>query len=292
MDCKKALTETGATSRRPIDVLRKKGLAAAAKKAGRVDRRGRRRLVHPRRRQDRRAGRGQLRDRLRRPHREFQELVRDIAMHIAAADPQFVAPRGRAAGRARARARDLPRRRLAATGKPGATSSRRSSRASWRSSTPRRASSSSRSSRTPTRRSASSSPRRSRRSARTSRCAASPASSSARASRSAPTTSPPRSTAAAPMRPEIGRPIDASDARAYQRILLKLSGEALMGEPAVRHRPRRWSPPSPTRSARSTRLGVQMAIVIGGGNIFRGLARQRTRHGPRRPATTWACSPR
>ena len=36
MDCKKALTETAATWRRPIDWLRKKGLSAAAKKSGRV----------------------------------------------------------------------------------------------------------------------------------------------------------------------------------------------------------------------------------------------------------------
>ena len=36
MDCKKALNEVQATSRRPIDWLRTKGLSAAAKKAGRV----------------------------------------------------------------------------------------------------------------------------------------------------------------------------------------------------------------------------------------------------------------
>ena len=58
---------------------------------------------------------------------------------------------------------------------------------------------------------------------------------------------------------------------AYRRIVLKLSGEALAGnqgygiEPAVLERIA-----SETRDV--TRLGVQVAIVIGGGNIFRGVA--------------------
>ena len=57
----------------------------------------------------------------------------------------------------------------------------------------------------------------------------------------------------------------------YQRVLLKLSGEALMGEaqfgidPAVTARIAR-------DVAEIQGLGVQTAIVIGGGNIFRGLA--------------------
>ena len=60
-------------------------------------------------------------------------------------------------------------------------------------------------------------------------------------------------------------------APAYRRVVLKLSGEALAGsqgygiDPAVL-----------TRIAGETReviaLGVQVAIVIGGGNIFRGVA--------------------
>jgi uridylate kinase len=57
----------------------------------------------------------------------------------------------------------------------------------------------------------------------------------------------------------------------YQRILLKLSGEALMGEqtygvdPAVASR-------IAQDIAEIQSLGVQTCIVIGGGNIFRGLA--------------------
>src|SRR5512136_1113418 len=72
----------------------------------------------------------------------------------------------------------------------------------------------------------------------------------------------------------------AGDAPRYQRILLKLSGEALMGE-----EPRATaSTASPISIDTATleriaaevkevrQLGVEVALVIGGGNIFRGLA--------------------
>jgi len=55
----------------------------------------------------------------------------------------------------------------------------------------------------------------------------------------------------------------------YHRVLLKLSGEALMGdldygiEPAVIQR-------MATEIATAQKAGVEIAIVIGGGNIFRG----------------------
>ena len=55
----------------------------------------------------------------------------------------------------------------------------------------------------------------------------------------------------------------------YRRVLLKLSGEALMGdldygiEPSVIRR-------IATEISEVRRLGVEVAIVIGGGNIFRG----------------------
>jgi uridylate kinase len=62
-----------------------------------------------------------------------------------------------------------------------------------------------------------------------------------------------------------------SPATAYRRILLKLSGEALMGgqsfgidEAVVRQ--------IASEVAEVHRLGVQLAIVIGGGNIIRGVA--------------------
>ena len=57
----------------------------------------------------------------------------------------------------------------------------------------------------------------------------------------------------------------------YKRALLKLSGEALMGEQQFG-----VDPAVATRIARDIgdvqQLGVETAIVIGGGNIFRGLA--------------------
>lgn len=57
----------------------------------------------------------------------------------------------------------------------------------------------------------------------------------------------------------------------YKRILLKLSGEALMG-----NRPYGIDPERLAEYAREikqiTDLGVEVAIVIGGGNIFRGVA--------------------
>jgi uridylate kinase len=57
----------------------------------------------------------------------------------------------------------------------------------------------------------------------------------------------------------------------YHRVLLKLSGEALMGEqqfgidPAVANR-------IAADIGEIQQLGVQTAVVIGGGNLFRGLA--------------------
>ena len=58
---------------------------------------------------------------------------------------------------------------------------------------------------------------------------------------------------------------------AYKRVLLKLSGEALMGE-----RQYGIDPAVTAQIAKDVKdiqqLGVETAIVIGGGNIFRGLA--------------------
>src|SRR5215203_646911 len=58
---------------------------------------------------------------------------------------------------------------------------------------------------------------------------------------------------------------------AYRRVLLKLSGEALMGE-----QPFGIDPGVTTQIAKEVaeiqELGVQTAVVIGGGNLFRGLA--------------------
>lgn len=58
---------------------------------------------------------------------------------------------------------------------------------------------------------------------------------------------------------------------AYKRILLKLSGEALMGDDAFGIN-RTTIERMVQEIAEVSRLGVEVAIVIGGGNIFRGVA--------------------
>ncbi|MEZ4269409.1 MAG: UMP kinase [Myxococcota bacterium] len=56
----------------------------------------------------------------------------------------------------------------------------------------------------------------------------------------------------------------------YKRILLKLSGEALMGEQQFGIDIRTLNAIA-VQVREVTRLGVEVAIVIGGGNIFRGM---------------------
>ena len=90
MDCKKALTESGGNLDKAVDYLRQKGLAAAAKKADRVAADGAvGAYVHP-------GGKiGVLLEIncetdfvARTP--EFQALLKDIAMQVAAANPRYV----------------------------------------------------------------------------------------------------------------------------------------------------------------------------------------------------------
>jgi len=90
MDCKNALNDCKGDMEAAVDALRKKGLAAAAKKAGRITAEGAvGSYIH---------GGGKIgvlvevnceTDFVARTE-EFQELVRDIAMHIAAAEPRAV----------------------------------------------------------------------------------------------------------------------------------------------------------------------------------------------------------
>ena len=89
MDCKKALTESGGDLDAAVTLLREKGLAAAAKKAGRDAREGLvSSYIHT-------GGRvGVLievnceTDFVARTD-DFENLVKEIAMHIAAADPKW-----------------------------------------------------------------------------------------------------------------------------------------------------------------------------------------------------------
>ncbi len=70
---------------------------------------------------------------------------------------------------------------------------------------------------------------------------------------------------------EAGRRESAPRPTAYRRVLLKLSGEALMGDDS--YGINRVTIERMVREvAGISALGVELAIVIGGGNIFRGVA--------------------
>ena len=64
--CREALTESGGDVERAVEILRARGQAQAAKRAGAEATEGVVQTLRPRRQQDRRARRGQLPDRLRR----------------------------------------------------------------------------------------------------------------------------------------------------------------------------------------------------------------------------------
>ncbi len=90
MECKSALTEAGGDEEQAIEVLRKRGLASARKKEGRIAAEG---AVGSYIHMGGKVGvlvevncetdfvaRGE----------DFQQLVKDVAMHIAAAEPRYV----------------------------------------------------------------------------------------------------------------------------------------------------------------------------------------------------------
>ncbi|HEV2219957.1 MAG TPA: UMP kinase [Casimicrobiaceae bacterium] len=83
--------------------------------------------------------------------------------------------------------------------------------------------------------------------------------------------SPPDSAAQATAAPAASEAPSSATAPAYRRILLKLSGEALMGSDSYGIE-RETIDRIVAEVAEVARLGVQVAIVIGGGNIFRGVA--------------------
>src|SRR5260370_39532762 len=68
----------------------------------------------------------------------------------------------------------------------------------------------------------------------------------------------------------------------YKRVLLKLSGEALMGDDAYGIN-REVIDRIVAEIGEVVRLGVQIAVVIGGGNIFRGVAPGAAGPGPGTP---------
>jgi len=90
MDCKKALTESNGDMEKAIEILREKGLAAAAKKASRIAAEG---LVDAYIHGDGRIGvlvEVNIETDFAAKNEEFKAFVRDIAMQIAAAKPEYI----------------------------------------------------------------------------------------------------------------------------------------------------------------------------------------------------------
>src|ERR1044071_1319213 len=91
MECKKALQEADGNEEQAVEILRKRGMATAGKKAGRVAAEGAvGSYIHM-------GGKGCVLADVKRETdfvgrtEEFQALVKDIAMHVAAAEPRYVA---------------------------------------------------------------------------------------------------------------------------------------------------------------------------------------------------------
>lgn len=119
MDCKEALAEAGGDMEKAIDILRKKGIASASKRAGRATREGIiGHYIHM-------GGKvGVLvelnceTDFVARTD-DFQTLAREIAMHVAAADPRFVR-RDEVKPEDLEREKEVYRAQFADSGKPAA----------------------------------------------------------------------------------------------------------------------------------------------------------------------------
>ncbi|MEJ2084482.1 MAG: translation elongation factor Ts [Acidobacteriota bacterium] len=117
MDCKRALVEVEGDLDQAVDVLRKQGVASAAKKSGRH------------------AGEGLVGSYIHAGGKigvllevncetdfvartdEFQDLVKDISMHVAAADPRFVS-RDEVTPEVLASEREIYRQQALDSGKP------------------------------------------------------------------------------------------------------------------------------------------------------------------------------
>lgn len=117
MDCKAALTEAGGDMEKAIDLLRKRGVATAAKRAGRATRDGIiGHYIHM-------GGKvGVLveinceTDFVARTD-DFQALAKEIAMHVAAADPRYVS-RDQVPASALDKEKEIYRAQFAGSGKP------------------------------------------------------------------------------------------------------------------------------------------------------------------------------
>lgn len=90
MDCKKALNETNGDMDKAIEFLREKGLAAAAKKSGRIAAEG---IVDAYIHGDGRIGvllEVNIETDFAAKNNEFKSFVKDVAMQIAAARPEYI----------------------------------------------------------------------------------------------------------------------------------------------------------------------------------------------------------
>src|SRR5437764_13737067 len=90
MECKKALIEAEGNEERAVEILRERGLASAKKKEGRVAAEG---VVGSYIHMGGRVGvivEVNCETDFAARSDEFQQLVKDIAMHIAAAEPRYV----------------------------------------------------------------------------------------------------------------------------------------------------------------------------------------------------------
>jgi elongation factor Ts len=123
MDCKSALVEAQGDSEKAREILRKKGLAAAAKKAGRAASQGVvGSYVHP---PDSRIGvlvEVNCETDFVARTADFQSLVKDIAMHVAAASPAaaLYVTKEEVPAEALEKEKEIYRAQAAAQGKPPA----------------------------------------------------------------------------------------------------------------------------------------------------------------------------
>lgn len=117
MECKKALQEAGGDIDKAVDVLRKRGIASAAKKSTRTTKQG---VIGSYIHQGSQLGvivEVNCESDFVARTEDFQELVKDIAMQIAAADPLFIRKEDVTAA-ALDKEREIARDRAKQEGKP------------------------------------------------------------------------------------------------------------------------------------------------------------------------------
>jgi elongation factor Ts len=117
MDCKAALAETGGDMEKAVDVLRKRGLAQAAKKSGRTTNEG---VIHSYIHQGGKVGvlvEVNCESDFVARTEDFQRLVKELGLQIAAASPLYVS-REEVPADVIQREKDVYRGQMASSGKP------------------------------------------------------------------------------------------------------------------------------------------------------------------------------